>query len=88
MTRLERLQNVLIKKANSFYTAISEDLPLLEIEYASHYANLGRVIYTIRNYNTVGGLIDDLYDGQFSELGIGDNSDVDGLLNETFKLIY
>jgi hypothetical protein len=88
MTRLERLQDALINKATGFYTAVSEDLPLLEIEYSSHYANLGIVIYAIRNYNTVGGLIDDLYNGQFDELGIADDEDVDGLLNETFKLIY
>jgi len=88
MTRLERLQDALINKATGFYTAVSEDLPLLEIEYSSHYANLGRVIYTIRNYDTVGGLIHGLYDGQFSELGIADDEDVDGILINSFKLIY
>ena len=88
MTRLEKLQAELIDIATDFHTTISEDLPLLELEYVSHYAHLGTVIYTIRNYDTVGSLIDDLYKGVFNEIGIADDEDVDELVNTTFKLIY
>jgi hypothetical protein len=83
MTKLEKLQLVLTNRAFDVYRAMEENLDFLEVEFESHYGSMGRFIYDIRNYNTIGGLIDDLYKGDFSQLGICDEEDVDDLIKES-----
>lgn len=81
MNKLEKLQNVLVARTFDVYRAMEENLDFLEIEFESHYGNMGKLIYDIKNYATIGGLIDDLYKGEFGELGIVDEEDVDDLLH-------
>jgi hypothetical protein len=85
MTKLGKLQTILTNRAFDVYRMMGEDLPLLQVEYISHYMNLGKLIYEINNYGTLGGLIDDLYKCEFSELGIADDEDVDDLLGDIFE---
>lgn len=82
MNKLEKLQNVLVARTFDVYRAMEENLDFLEIEFESHYGNMGKLIYDIKNYATIGGLIDDLYNGVFGMLGIVDEEDVDDLIFE------
>ena len=85
MNKLEKLQNKLIGRATEIYTECAQDLSFFKTEYVGHYANLGVLVFEIKNYNTLGSLIDALYFGNFCELGIADDEDVDDLLGEIYN---
>lgn len=84
MNKLVKLQNVLVKRAFEVFKAMEQDIDFLEIAFESHYGNMGSLIYDIRNYATIGGLIGALYRGEFDILGIVDEEDVNDLLEEVF----
>lgn len=81
---LEQLKNTLSEQIIDIYTYRQEDLPLDQEFYEHHYASMGFALYNVNKHLTLKSLIADLYNLEFSFIGIDSEEMVDDLL-ETLK---
>ena len=77
---LEQLKKTLTEQIIDIYTYRQEDLPLDQEFYEHHYASMGYALYNVNKHLTLKSLLDELYNYEFSFIGIDSEEMVDDLL--------
>ena len=84
MSLLSTAKQILIDGAIELYEMRRSDLSGL-VEYQSHYANLGSLIFQIDSYESLGDIINDIENDNLQELGYFGADE--GLIKEFLRAI-
>ena len=77
---LSTAKELLIRQAIEVYQAFLEDVQLDKERYASHFANLGEVLYEIESIETFSKFCAKAESGDFEQIGLGDMEDLEVFL--------
>lgn len=63
-----RLKTKLKEMAKEIYDCMSDDIALTKQDYATHYSNLGQVLYDIEKIESFTGFLTSCINGKFQEI--------------------